>query len=118
MEKITNPLYPGALFLIGIIFAMLSGYSLQILYFRQAVAVSGLTDFWDSVENEGMFDQGKYRKALLTYNKVFRLGWLPPTLGWLSGLAFAIAAMISGLSASEHYQNSAAKMVLEFKLSH
>lgn len=95
-EKLHLPQLSGGLFVLGIVWAMLSGWGLQVIYLRQNTVAESAETFWLEVEDAGEVDEEKRSKLKAEESKALKWSWVPPTLGWLSGITFVLAAVVLG----------------------
>jgi hypothetical protein len=77
--------------IIGIIFALLSGAGLQEIYNRFSDNMNNAYQYWLSIRDGETRDEEKEDKILKTETRWNKLSIIPPILGWISGLIFAVA---------------------------
>jgi hypothetical protein len=91
---------PSIIFAFGVILALLSGAGLQEIYIRLSEKLRDLDVYWTRVmlgAQRNSDDESRLERAVGSVNC-----WAaaPPILGWLSGVAFLVAASLLGLAVS------------------
>lgn len=98
VEKLHRPDVSGAVFIGGLALALLSGWGLELSYFRQIPFAEDLEFFWERVSDTGVVDEAEKeeleRRALI----IRRWDWAPPLFGLLSGLVFVAGAIVVALN--------------------
>lgn len=88
---------PGLLFGGGILTAMLSAVAIQALQGAAAGPLNALISYWRGAQIYGERDtqvEGELWKPL---NKINRVSFVPPAIGWVSGLLFMAGAITLAL---------------------
>ena len=78
----------GLLFVGGLVFALLGAAAIQDIAGRVMPRLYAAEDYWNGVSVDGCRDEQREAELTANVDKAYRWSWLPPLLGWLSGLAF------------------------------
>ena len=82
--------WAGAAFVAGIFFAMFVAVVAQILSAKYLNPLQKLKAYWLTAEIDGTRDERLENGLQGDLIKSIELGWIVPTLGWISGLFFAL----------------------------
>jgi hypothetical protein len=113
-EHFEFPTPAALLFGIGILLALLSGVAIQGFQSKAAQPLEELLLYWRGVQISGVEDIERaveLAKPLITLN---RFAFIPPTIGWFSGLAFFVGAIALGLHV-EHRGKAVVDRCLELQ---
>lgn len=91
-----------AAYLAGILLALLIGVASQKLAMQMLPAVTGYRAFWIAVSQGEIFDPDSELAAGSLVRSAARFGWVAPTLGWLSAIAFLTGSVLAGLTLEPH----------------
>jgi hypothetical protein len=83
-ERLAAPLYPAAIFGIGIALALLSGFAIQAVSSRVLAPLELYMVFWRRASILGEATEAEEREAAAPIHQIGRWRLVPPTLGWLS----------------------------------
>jgi hypothetical protein len=95
-----NLYYPSIIFVVGVILALLSGAGLQEIYNRFPEKLDDIDVYWTRVMLGGQRNSEDESNLEIAVSSVNRWAAVPPILGWLSGVAFLVAASLLGLTVS------------------
>ena len=84
----------GFSFMIGIALALLSGAGLQEFYNRIRTPLVELDSYWTAVSLTGVRDESKETRLNERINRINRLAFIPPTIGWISGILFILGSIL------------------------
>lgn len=84
----------GIAFMLGIAFALLSGTGLQEFYNRVSDPLYELDKYWTRVSLTGVRDEAEEASLKQPVDKIHRLAFIPPMLGWISGVSFLVGAVL------------------------
>jgi len=87
-DRIAAPIYPASAFGAGILFVLLNGVAVQRLNSLCFAPLEHLMAYWRAVEILGQYDDDEEEQFRRPVERIYRLGWIPPTLGWISGACF------------------------------
>ena len=87
----------GILFMMGIAFALLSGTGLQEFYNRVGNPLLNLDEYWTRVSLTGHRDQDTERSLKEPIDKLHRFAFIPPLMGWISGILFLFGSVLLAL---------------------
>ena len=105
---------PGAFFGTGLLLALLSGAALQEIYNRISIPMIDQDNYWTSVVIDGTRDCDIEADLDSQTKTIMRFAFIPPTLGWGSGISFIAGAVSLGISAADIGATSSATcLVLE-----
>ena len=93
-DKINHHAKVAGFFISGLILSLLSGWFLQFVYLKTTEVSGEFWVFWKDAAANGNFDPTTQQKLDSKLNKSFGLKNTPPTLGWLSGIAFVIGVIL------------------------
>jgi hypothetical protein len=88
VARIDAPLFPALAFGAGMLFVLLNGVAVQTIHSISAGPLEHLMAYWRAVEILGRYDEEEEEKFNRPITRIFRLAWVPPTLGWISGICF------------------------------
>ncbi|MET3726304.1 hypothetical protein [Sphingomonas trueperi] len=97
-DKLESPIYAGACFSIGIVFAMLSATLIQTIQEAVHNPMEGMIDYWTEVEICGEPDEERQGALSQKIDHAHRHSAVPPALGWVSGVAFMVGVICLGAS--------------------
>jgi hypothetical protein len=106
-----NSYQSSLIFVVGVVLALLSGAGLQEIYNRLSEKLHDFDVYWTRVmlgSQRKPEEETSLEKAVGAIN---RWAAAPPILGWLSGVAFLVAASLLGLSASATNESDLARCV-------
>ena len=82
--------WAGACFIVGIFFAMVVAVVAQALSAKYLNPLQKLKGYWLTAEIDGTRDESLEENLQGELLRSIRLGWIAPTLGWISGIFFAL----------------------------
>ena len=86
--KLTTPIYPAGAFATGILLILLNGVAVQGLASLFVSPLERLMAYWRAVEVIGHYDEGEEEQFRRPVERLQRFSWIPPALGWASGVCF------------------------------
>jgi len=86
----------GAVFVAGIVFALLSATAIQAVIAKQQLPLEIWIGYWRGVEFSGERDDESEVKLAAPITIWEKRAWIAPALGWVSGLLFLAGAVITG----------------------
>lgn len=88
LEHLDSTALVAGPFVAGVITALLSGYCLQEFYQLSTTPVFRSWEYWSKVSITGKRNIRFEMYLRKLFKKIFRWAWVPPALGWISGLCF------------------------------
>ena len=86
----------GAVFVVGIVFALLSASMIQAVIAKQQGPLEIWIGYWRGVEYSGVRDDESEVKLAAPITIWEKRAWIAPALGWVSGALFVVGAIIAG----------------------
>lgn len=96
----------GLIFLVGIVFALLTGWQSQRANRAMIKPISLQTALWISVIETGEIQQDEYQRIEKEFQSAMKVARCTQILGWVSAVAFILASIALGLSTVERLNNS------------
>jgi hypothetical protein len=97
-DRIATPIYPASAFAVGILFVLLNGVAVQQINSLLLAPMEHLMAYWRAVEILGQYDEAEEEQFTLPVHRIQRFSWIPPTLGWISGVCFFVGVAYLALS--------------------
>ncbi|WP_168846967.1 hypothetical protein [Sphingomonas sp. S2M10] len=94
VEKLGSPWLPIVLFGLGILLSLLNAVLIQEFVQSGLPSLEALIAFWRRAEIDGEFDRAELQSLKAGIAKVNRRSFLPPLVGWFSGLAFVTGGLV------------------------
>jgi hypothetical protein len=98
----------GALFVLGVISALLVGVAMQEVYIAMPDSLLLSDRYWIGVSISGDRDPGRESELKSALAKAARFSFVPPLLGWVSGLLFLAGTISMALHADPSAREKAA----------
>jgi hypothetical protein len=87
-DKVYDPIVPGSLFVLGIVFALLNGWLIQLFSLGDVKAMQEAVGYWLSVVHDGERDEALEGEMQKTFAKGDRENNIAASAGWISLLLF------------------------------
>lgn len=97
-DKLHDPAFSGAVFVGGVLLALLSGWVLQLIYFQQIEFAESLEIFWERAVDTGLADDKEKQILEQRAREMRRWNWVPPAFGLCSALVFVAGAVVVAAS--------------------